>query len=79
MRTVPTFCGKDCGGNACPLLATVDNGRVTRLVNSPAGGKYLKGCVRGFALPLEIFAENSGNHLRSAVIVPANMYNWHSR
>lgn len=51
--TIPVFCGKDCGGNACPLLATIENGRVTRVVNNPAGGKYLIGCSRGFDLPLE--------------------------
>jgi anaerobic dimethyl sulfoxide reductase subunit A len=56
MPVIPTFCGKDCGGNACPLLATVENGRVTRVVNNPAGGKYLKGCSRGFGLPLETYA-----------------------
>jgi anaerobic dimethyl sulfoxide reductase subunit A len=53
MRTTPFFCGKDCGGNACPLLATVEDGRVTRVVNNPAGGRYIKGCTRGFSLPLE--------------------------
>lgn len=56
IQTLPTFCGKDCGGDACPLLATVENGRVTRVVNNPAGGKYLKGCTRGFDLPLETYA-----------------------
>lgn len=56
MPTIPIFCGKDCGGNACPLLATVENGRVIRVVNNPAGGKYLKGCSRGFDLPLETYA-----------------------
>ena len=56
MPTIPTFCGKDCGGCACPLLATVENGHVTRVVNNPAGGKYLKGCIRGFNLPLETYA-----------------------
>ncbi len=56
MPSIPVFCGKDCGGNACPLLATVENGRVARVVNNPAGGKYLKGCGRGFNLPLETYA-----------------------
>ena len=27
--------------------------RVTRVANNPVGGKYLKGCRRGFSLPLE--------------------------
>jgi anaerobic dimethyl sulfoxide reductase subunit A len=53
MSTHPFFCGKDCGGNACPLLATVEDGRVTRVFNNPAAGKYILGCRRGFDLPLE--------------------------
>jgi anaerobic dimethyl sulfoxide reductase subunit A len=52
MPTLPVFCGKDCGGDACPLLAEVENGRVVRVKNNPAGGAYLKGCQRGFNLPL---------------------------
>jgi anaerobic selenocysteine-containing dehydrogenase len=56
MSSIPFFCGKDCGGNACLLLATVENGRVTRVVNNPAGGRYIKGCRRGFDLPLEQYA-----------------------
>ena len=56
MQLIPVFCGKDCGGNACPLIATLENGRVTRVTNNPAGGKYLKGCRRGFDMPLELYA-----------------------
>jgi anaerobic dimethyl sulfoxide reductase subunit A len=56
MPSIPVFCGKDCGGNACPLLATIEDHRVTRVVNNPAGGKYLKGCWRGFSLPQETYA-----------------------
>ena len=57
MKRISTFCGKDCGGGACPLLATVTDGKVTRLTNNPAGGKYLKGCVRGFGLTWETYDE----------------------
>ena len=57
LQTIPVFCGKDCGGNACPLMATIENGRVTRIFNNPAGGKYLKGCSRGFNLPKELYAQ----------------------
>lgn len=53
MSSMPFFCGKDCGGNACPLLAVVDEGRVLRVGNNPVGGKYLRGCRRGFDSPLE--------------------------
>jgi anaerobic dimethyl sulfoxide reductase subunit A len=58
MKSIPVFCGKDCGGNACPLMATLENGRVARVANNPAGGKYLKGCPRGFNLPLELYASD---------------------
>lgn len=50
---LPVFCGKDCGGNACPLLATVEDGRVVRIGNNPGAGPYLKGCRRGFGLGRE--------------------------
>jgi anaerobic dimethyl sulfoxide reductase subunit A len=52
----PFFCGKDCGGDACPLLATVDDGRITRVTNNPASGDFLKGCRRGFDQPLRHYA-----------------------
>ena len=50
---MPFFCGKDCGGNACPLLVEVEDGRVMRVANNPRGGRYLRACRRGFDLPLE--------------------------
>jgi anaerobic dimethyl sulfoxide reductase subunit A len=56
MICVPFFCGKDCGGDACPLLACVEDGQVRRVINNPAGGKFLKGCRRGFDMPLEEYA-----------------------
>jgi anaerobic dimethyl sulfoxide reductase subunit A len=56
MPSVPVFCGKDCGGNACPLLAEVEDGVVIRVVNNPDAGPYLKGCPRGFHLPDETYA-----------------------
>ncbi len=43
----PVACNRDCGGG-CPLLATVDGGRVRRIADNPAGGRYLKGCIRGY-------------------------------
>ena len=56
MTALPTFCGKDCGGNACPLLAHVEDGRVVTVTDNPAAGPYLKGCRRGFDLPREASA-----------------------
>jgi len=56
MPWIPVFCGKDCGGDACPLLAEVENGRVVRIAHNSLAGKHLKGCRRGFNLPLEQYA-----------------------
>lgn len=53
MADCPVFCAKDCGGNACPLQATVVDGHVVRIANNPAGAAYLKGCRRGFDLGRE--------------------------
>ncbi|MCX7025888.1 MAG: molybdopterin-dependent oxidoreductase [Spirochaetes bacterium] len=50
-RLLPVFCGKDCGGDACPLMAEIDRGRVERIVHNEAAGPYLRGCPKGFALP----------------------------
>ncbi|HSL96637.1 MAG TPA: molybdopterin-dependent oxidoreductase, partial [Thermoleophilia bacterium] len=44
---LPVACNRDCGGG-CPLLATVEGGRVVRITDNPAGGPYLRGCVRGY-------------------------------
>ncbi len=51
MTTMPVFCGRDCGGDACPLLAEVEEGRVLRIRHNPAAGPYIRGCPKGFALP----------------------------
>jgi anaerobic dimethyl sulfoxide reductase subunit A len=56
MARLPVFCGKDCGGKACPLIADVEQGRVTRIRHNPVAGRTIRGCPRGFALPLETYA-----------------------
>ncbi len=50
MKTLPVFCGKDCGGNACPLLVEVEQGRAVRILHNPAGGRHIRACRRGFDL-----------------------------
>ena len=55
---VPVYCGKDCGGNACPLLATVEDGRVVRLRDNPAGGPWIKPCPRGYLLHRASYAKD---------------------
>ena len=55
---VPMYCGKDCGGNACPLLATLEDGRVVRLRDNPAGGLWIKPCPRGYLLHRAAYARD---------------------
>ena len=58
MKTVPTFCGKDCGGNACPLLLEIEAGQGTRILHNPTGGGHIKACRRGFDLLRVHYAED---------------------
>ncbi|HOI23607.1 MAG: molybdopterin-dependent oxidoreductase [Spirochaetia bacterium] len=53
---LPVFCGRDCGGNACPLLASLENGRVVGIGHNPAAGEFLRGCPKGFALPAQHYS-----------------------
>jgi len=50
MKTVPVFCGKDCGGDACPLLVQIEGGRAVKILHNPAGGPFIRACRRGFGL-----------------------------
>ncbi len=56
--TVPVACNRDCGGG-CPLVATVEDGRVTRIASNPAGGPFLKGCIRGYRAMEQLYASDS--------------------
>jgi anaerobic dimethyl sulfoxide reductase subunit A len=56
MKSIPVFCGKDCGGNACPLLLEIEGGQGLRLLSNPAGGHFIKACRRGFDLLKEHYA-----------------------
>ncbi|HET7838665.1 MAG TPA: molybdopterin-dependent oxidoreductase [Rectinemataceae bacterium] len=53
---LPVFCGKDCGGGACPLIAVLDGGRVTRIEHNGAAGTHITGCRRGFGLARSHYA-----------------------
>jgi anaerobic dimethyl sulfoxide reductase subunit A len=52
---IPVSCNKDCGGG-CPLLARVKDGHITRIVDNPAGGPFMRGCVRGYEMPRAVYA-----------------------
>ena len=44
---IPVSCKKDCG-TGCPLLVHVENGRIIKITNNPAGTPYMSGCSMGF-------------------------------
>jgi anaerobic selenocysteine-containing dehydrogenase len=62
--TLPVACKRDCGAG-CPLLATLEDGRVVRIANNPAGGPFLKGCVRGYRAYLQ---QQSPDRLTTPVV-----------
>lgn len=49
IRKVLVSCNKDCGGG-CPLVATVENGKIIKIGNSPYQTPYMNGCIRGFGM-----------------------------
>jgi anaerobic dimethyl sulfoxide reductase subunit A len=53
--TTPVSCSKDCGGG-CPLLAHVEDGRITKIGNNPLGNPYMSGCIRGFQMTRVLYA-----------------------
>lgn len=53
---LPVFCGRDCGGDACPLLAQVEGGKVVGIQHNPAAGDFLRACPKGFALPAQHYS-----------------------
>ena len=44
---IPVSCNKDCGAG-CPLTATVENGRVTKITDNELKGPWMSGCGRGY-------------------------------
>ena len=53
---IPISCNLDCGGG-CPLLATVENGKVTAVTNNPLGSKFMTGCVKGLQMRRVLYAK----------------------
>jgi anaerobic dimethyl sulfoxide reductase subunit A len=52
---LPVTCNKDCGGG-CPLLATIENGRVTAITDNPLAPPMLHGCLRGYQMARTLYA-----------------------
>ena len=58
MQWSPYFCGKDCGGNACPLLAKIQDGRVVAMEHNPAAGMWITPCGKGMRAHADHYAPN---------------------
>jgi len=56
MGFLPYFCGKDCGGDACPLLAEVEAGRVVGMHHNPAAGQWIRACGKGMRAHIEHYS-----------------------
>jgi len=52
---IPVSCNRDCGG-ACPLLATVADGRLVSIADNPSFSPYMTGCLRGYQMPRVLYA-----------------------
>jgi len=48
MGTIPYFCGKDCGGDACPLMVRIDGGSIVGIENNPNASQWIAPCGKGF-------------------------------
>jgi anaerobic dimethyl sulfoxide reductase subunit A len=54
-RRFPVSCNKDCGAG-CPLIATVQDGRLTRITDNPLRPASMRGCARGYAMSRMVYA-----------------------
>jgi hypothetical protein len=46
-KTIPVSCNED-GAAGCPLLAHVEDGKISKITDNPNGTPYMKGCSKGF-------------------------------
>ncbi len=51
---IPVSCNRDCGGG-CPLIAVVEDGRVTAIRDNPLRGEAMRGCVRGYQMTRTLY------------------------
>lgn len=54
---IPVSCNRDCGAG-CPLIATVNNGRLVAVSDNPQKGPFMKGCLKGYRTADTIYAED---------------------
>jgi len=53
--TVPVSCNRDCGAG-CPLLAHIQEGKITKITDNPLKDGLLKGCIRGYRMPATLYS-----------------------
>lgn len=58
MELLPYFCGKDCGGDACPLLAEIENSAVVGMRHNPAAGQWIRACGKGLRAHIEHYSSH---------------------
>lgn len=56
-QQIPVSCNLDCGGG-CPLLATLEEGRVIAITDSQLGDSHMTGCVKGFQMHRVLYSED---------------------
>jgi anaerobic dimethyl sulfoxide reductase subunit A len=54
---LPVSCNRDCGAG-CPLMATVEDGRLTRITDNPLRPAGMRGCARGYAMSRMVYARD---------------------
>jgi anaerobic dimethyl sulfoxide reductase subunit A len=56
-RQIPVSCNLDCGGG-CPLIATLEGGRVIAITDNPLRDSHMTGCVKGFQMHRVLYSED---------------------
>ena len=56
-RQIPVSCNLDCGGG-CPLIASLEDGRVIAITDNPLRDPHMTGCVKGFQMHRVLYSED---------------------
>ena len=56
-QQIPVSCNLDCGGG-CPLLATIEDGKVIEINDSQLGDSHMTGCIKGFQMYRVLYSED---------------------
>ena len=56
-REVAFGCNLDCGAG-CALIAELEDDKINRVYENPLGGKYIRGCIRGYQIERSHYPED---------------------